>query len=147
MIEHKHTYDKDGKQICCTQAEKIYTNAGAKELLKENKATGTEQSRSISIDSTFKLFIPSTISLVILLLAILFDNYYPQEWFTGWIRILWYTASYAPVGFPVIKEAFESFAKERNIFRISFDEHCYARSIFYWRIPRRRCGNAVLCGR
>ena len=112
MIEHKHTYDKDGKQICCTQAEKIYTNAGAKELLKENKATGTEQSRSISIDSTFKLFIPSTISLVILLLAILFDNYYPQEWFTGWIRILWYTASYAPVGFPVIKEAFESFAKK-----------------------------------
>ena len=112
MIEHKHTYDKDGKQICCTQAEKIYTNAGAKELLKENKATGTEQSRSIPIDSTFKLFIPSTISLVILLLAILFDNYYPQEWFTGWIRILWYTASYAPVGFPVIKEAFESFAKK-----------------------------------
>ena len=39
MIEHKHTYDKDGKQICCTQAEKIYINAGAKELLKVNKLT------------------------------------------------------------------------------------------------------------
>ncbi|MDX1959528.1 MAG: heavy metal translocating P-type ATPase [Leptospiraceae bacterium] len=112
MAEHKHTYDKDGKQICCTQTEKIYTNAGAKDLLKENKTTGTGQSRSISIDSAFKLFIPSTISLVILLLAVMFDSYYPQEWFTGWIRILWYTAGYAPVGFPVIKEAFESFAKK-----------------------------------
>ena len=31
-MEHKHIYDKDGKQICCTQEEKIYRNAGAKEI-------------------------------------------------------------------------------------------------------------------
>ncbi len=23
MMEHKHIYDKDGKQLCCTQEEKI----------------------------------------------------------------------------------------------------------------------------
>ena len=32
---HHHKYDKNGKQLCCTQQEKIYTNAGAKHLLKE----------------------------------------------------------------------------------------------------------------
>ena len=25
---HKHTYDAKGKMICCTQEEKIYTQAG-----------------------------------------------------------------------------------------------------------------------
>lgn len=112
MIEHKHTYDKDGKQICCTQSEKIYTNDGAEDLLKDKKITSAVQSRLVWIDSTLKLFIPSSISLVLLILAILFDNYYTQEWFTGWIRIIWYSASYGPVGFPVIKEAFESIAKK-----------------------------------
>ncbi len=36
-------------------------------------------------------------------------------WFTGWIRIVWYVVAYIPVGFPVIKEAFESI-KEGEIF-------------------------------
>ena len=31
---HKHTYDAQGKMTCCTQEEKIYTKAGAKELVK-----------------------------------------------------------------------------------------------------------------
>jgi Cd2+/Zn2+-exporting ATPase len=33
-MEHKHTYDAKGKQLCCTQQEKIYTNAGVPALLK-----------------------------------------------------------------------------------------------------------------
>lgn len=61
--------------------------------------------------SSFKLFLPAVISFVLLILAICFDNWFPQSWFTGWIRITWYFAAYAPVGFPVIKEAFESIRK------------------------------------
>jgi Cd2+/Zn2+-exporting ATPase len=34
-MEHKHTYDAKGKQLCCTQQEKIYTNAGASSLLED----------------------------------------------------------------------------------------------------------------
>ena len=34
-MAHQHKYDKNVKQLCCTQQEKIYTNAGAKHLLKE----------------------------------------------------------------------------------------------------------------
>ena len=30
---HKHTYDAQGRMTCCTQEDKIYTKAGAKELL------------------------------------------------------------------------------------------------------------------
>lgn len=61
--------------------------------------------------SLFKLFMPSVISFVLLILAICFDNWLPQSWFTGWVRIIWYFAAYIPVGFPVIKEAFESIRK------------------------------------
>jgi Cd2+/Zn2+-exporting ATPase len=32
-------------------------------------------------------------------------------WFTGWVRIVWYIVAYVPVGFPVLKEAFESITK------------------------------------
>jgi len=61
--------------------------------------------------SLFKLFLPAVISFVLLILAICFDNWLPQSWFTGWVRIIWYFAAYIPVGFPVIKEAFESIRK------------------------------------
>ena len=57
------------------------------------------------------MFLPSVISLVLLLIAIAFDNYFPQTWFTGWVRIIWYAAAYAPVGFPVVKEAIVAISK------------------------------------
>jgi Zn2+/Cd2+-exporting ATPase len=120
-MEHKHKYDKDGKQLCCTQTEKIYTNAGAGELVKEHSENdghnhdehGDEDGHDHSggNESTFKMFLPSIISLVLLLIAIAFDNYFPQTWFTGWVRIIWYVAAYAPVGLPVIKEAFVAIGK------------------------------------
>lgn len=36
------------------------------------------------------------------------DSYFPQEWFIGWMRIIWYCVAYLPVGFPVLREVFES---------------------------------------
>jgi Cd2+/Zn2+-exporting ATPase len=119
--EHKHIYDAQGKQICCTQTEKIYANAGAGELVNEHsKNDGHNHNEhsdedghdhSGSSDSTFKMFLPSVVSFALLLIAIVFDNYFPQTWFTGWVRIIWYVAAYAPVGFPVIKEAFVVISK------------------------------------
>ena len=36
-MEHKHKYDAQGKQLCCTpQEEKIYTDANAKKLLEKH---------------------------------------------------------------------------------------------------------------
>ncbi len=121
-MEHKHIYDKDGKQLCCTQQEKIYNNAGAAALLKdghsENDGHNHEEhgdddghNHESSNQTTLQMFLPSIISLCLLLAAIALDNYIKPSWFTGWIRIVWYAVAYIPVGFPVIKEAFESIRK------------------------------------
>jgi Cd2+/Zn2+-exporting ATPase len=66
--------------------------------------------------STFQMFLPAIISFVLLMVAIILDNYFTQSWFTGSVRIAWYVLAYAPVGFPVIKEAFESITQRRSFF-------------------------------
>lgn len=62
--------------------------------------------------STFQLFLPSIISLVLLLTAIAFDNWIPQDWFKGYVRLGWYIVAYLPVGLPVLIEAFKSILKK-----------------------------------
>lgn len=135
-MEHKHQYDAKGNQICCTQEEKIHSEAN-KLLVKTGKPEAAAITPVLSkeshtnddghnhgehsdddghdhsggSDNTFKMFLPAIISLVLLLLAIAFDNWIPQAWFTGWVRIIWYIVAYAPVGLPVIKEAFVSISK------------------------------------
>jgi len=112
-MEHKHIYDAQGKQLCCTQEEKIYAKAGAENLIKHQHEHNDDDGHdhSHSEDGLIKMFLPSIISLVLLLTAIAFDNWFPQQWFTGWVRIVWYVVAYIPVGLPVIKEAFESIGK------------------------------------
>lgn len=119
---HKHTYNAQGKMTCCSLEEKVYTKAGAKHLL-HNKHTDDDghnhdehadddgHTHSGGSDSTLKMFLPAIISLALLLVAIAFDYYVKPGWFAGWIRIAWYAVAYIPVGFPVMKEAFESIRK------------------------------------
>ncbi|MGE8243577.1 MAG: heavy metal translocating P-type ATPase, partial [Sphingobacterium sp.] len=118
-MEHKHIYDAQGKQLCCTQIEKIYNQAGAQRLIQS--APAQDQAHSHSDDdghdhsaaegSTLKLFLPAIISFVLLIVAIAMDNWVPQGWFNGWVRIIWYVLAYIPVGFPVIKDALKSIGK------------------------------------
>lgn len=61
--------------------------------------------------NVLKTFIPSLISLVLLLTAIALDNWVAQDWFNNWVRVAWYIAAYLPVGLPVIREAAESIGK------------------------------------
>ena len=121
-MAHQHTYDAQGKQLCCTQQEKIYNNAGASALLKEGHTNHDGHNHDDHSDddghnhensnqTTLQMFLPSIISLCLLLIAITFDNWITQSWFTGWVRIIWYIVAYAPVGFPVIKEAFVAIRK------------------------------------
>lgn len=70
---------------------------------------------SIGDQTTFQLFLPAIISFLLLIIAVVFDNYMPQTWFTGWVRIIWYIIAYLPVGFPVLKEALES-ARDGAVF-------------------------------
>jgi Cd2+/Zn2+-exporting ATPase len=58
--------------------------------------------------STFKTYLPAIFSFVLLLTGIAVDYFDALPFFKGWVRIVWYTIAYIPVGFPVIKEGWNS---------------------------------------
>ncbi|MEN9440450.1 MAG: cadmium-translocating P-type ATPase [Bacteroidota bacterium] len=92
---HKHTYDEQGEMTCCSLEEKVNKHL---EDHDDHNHSDTEK-------SNFRLFIPSIISFVLLISAIVIDNYIKTSWFNDWIRITWYAIAYVPVGIPVIKDA------------------------------------------
>lgn len=119
---HTHTYDEHGHMTCCSEEEKIYKIAetSIKNSVKKDACCSSDHTEdehahghnhSEASTSSFKMFLPAIVSLVLLLIAIALDNYIPQTWFTGWIRILVYAAAYLPVGFSVLKEALQSILK------------------------------------
>src|SRR5690606_24790002 len=101
---------------------KIYTKAGINQLIdddsccapKSNKGNphsendGYDHEHEQENKTKFQLFIPAILSFLLLILGIGFDNWISQDWFVDWVRPVWYIIAYAPVGFPVLKEAFES---------------------------------------
>lgn len=114
---HIHTYDDQGKMSCCSEEEKnnkladtSTTKTGGCCAVDEHSHEQEHNHGGVSMGVT-KMFMPAIISLILLLLAIALDNYFPQSWFTGWLRILWYVAAYLSVGFPVLKEALQSILK------------------------------------
>ena len=119
-MEHQHTYDAQGKRLCCTEEEKIYTKAGAEKLIENknvhdhsdhhdhNHSDHDGHDHSNMEGGPLKMFLPSIISLLLLLVALYFDHSLKPDWFTDWIRIGWYIIAYLPVGLPVLKEAFGS---------------------------------------
>ncbi len=117
--KHKHTYSTadDG---CCGQTTRVYVDAGAKSLLKGTVENGEHDHAGHSDDGhdhsnleggMVKLFSPAILSFILLMSAIALDNWIAQDWFTGWLRTLWYIVAYIPVGFPVIKDAVVSVGK------------------------------------
>ncbi|MBT8275748.1 MAG: cadmium-translocating P-type ATPase [Bacteroidia bacterium] len=61
--------------------------------------------------SNFRTYLPAIFSFVMLIAGIAVDYFDAFPFFKGWIRIAWYTVAYIPVGFPVIKEGWESIKK------------------------------------
>lgn len=59
----------------------------------------------------FRTYLPAIFSFVMLIAGIAFDYFESFPYFSGWIRILWYVVAYLPVGFPVIKEGWNSIIK------------------------------------
>lgn len=124
-MTHQHTYNESGERICCNQTEKVYKNAGADDLLRTNPAPmdfiknkeipshsdADGHDHSHTEKATWVLFLAPIISLLLLLLAISFDNGLKVDWFTGAIRIFWYVTAYLIVGFPVIRDAVQSIFK------------------------------------
>lgn len=101
---HKHTFDEHGKMTCCSLEEKV--NIEAEKRLKE-KGLSTR----ITI-SDLKDYSPAIISFVLLISAIIIDNFIEQNWFEGYTRLVWYVISYLPVGIPVIIDAGKAMLKK-----------------------------------
>jgi len=60
--------------------------------------------------NNFKAYIPAIISFTMLIIGIALD-YFDVTFFKDWIRIVWYSIAYLPVGLPVVKEGWESIKK------------------------------------
>lgn len=98
-IRRKINYNTDNQNGCCTV---------------DNKSEHSDDDghdHSGDDRTTFQMFLPAIISFIFLIVAISFDNYFPQSWFTDWVRIVWYIVAYLLVGFSVLKEAVESIRK------------------------------------
>ena len=58
--------------------------------------------------SAFKTYIPALISFVMLIVGIAVDYFDAIPQFQGWVRLVWYTIAYIPVGYPVIKQGWKN---------------------------------------
>ena len=63
-----------------------------------------------SSSNNLKIYVPAIISFTMLVIGIALD-YFDVTFFKDWLRIIWYGIAYLPVGFPVIKEGWESIKK------------------------------------
>ncbi|TPN87311.1 heavy metal translocating P-type ATPase [Aquimarina algicola] len=61
--------------------------------------------------SNFRTYLPAIFSFVMLIVGIAIDYFDTFPFFKGWIRVVWYTVAYIPVGFPVIREGWNSILK------------------------------------
>lgn len=62
----------------------------------------------------WKIYIPVSISLIILLAGIVLDNFLSQ-YFHSYYRLIWYLLAYVPVAYPVFREAVQTI-KEKELF-------------------------------
>lgn len=60
----------------------------------------------------WRKYLPALISFSFLLVGLIIDFLLKFSFFSGYIRLFWYLAAYIPVGFPVIKEAFEAISQK-----------------------------------
>ena len=106
--EHTHIYDNNGKQICCSLEEKIDAKTPPPLLnSKHGGDVGHDHAHEIN---GWKTYVPALISFVLLILGIAYDHF-DAAFFTDWVRIVWYTVAYIPVGLPVVIEALKSLGK------------------------------------
>lgn len=73
--------------------------------IEQAPACACGHSQSGSGQPAWKKYLPASISFILLLSGLLFNNLFKFGYFTGYTRLLWYLAAYIPVGYPVIKEA------------------------------------------
>ncbi|NDP27277.1 MAG: cadmium-translocating P-type ATPase [Flavobacterium sp.] len=104
-IKHKHTEDK-----CCASDEKINFNATENHSDDDGHNHGNEDEHQ----STFKKYLPATISFLLLVSGIVFEQT-KASFFNYPINLIWFAVAYVFVGLPVNLQAFKEI-KKGNVF-------------------------------
>lgn len=93
---------KNHHSDCCSTSSKV-----------QHDENSHDHDHNHVIDTTNKwaLFGPAIVSFVLLTTGLLLDYVIKPDWFTETFRLILYSFAYIPVGFPVLKEAFESIRK------------------------------------
>ncbi len=60
---------------------------------------------------SFQTYIPIIFSFALLVIGIVIDHFDSFPFFEGWIRTVWYTLAYIPVGVPVIREGWKGIVR------------------------------------
>lgn len=118
--KHIHEYDSKGKQICCSLEEKIDKASSPPYLVSghdDHHHSSGEDAHDYDEDNHDEHNhedlgkAPAIISFVLLMLGLAFDHIIPNDFFDGWIRLVWYIGAYIPVAYAVIREAIEALLK------------------------------------
>jgi len=108
-ITHSHPpeYDKDGNLTCCTLEEKI-DGKTPPSIAPRNEQHTENDGHDHGDASNWRTYIPAMIGLMLLLSGLAIEHLLEAPFFQGWVKIVWYTLAYIPVGFPVLKEAWQA---------------------------------------
>lgn len=119
-MAHIHRFNSQGKQLCCSLEERINrdserlsgnnTSQASDQLSDSNRERNDDEGRHRSKDenSIFRLYLPSIVSLSLLLLLLGMDQVLSPFWIEHPLRIGGYVFAYLPVGFPVFLEALKN---------------------------------------
>lgn len=93
---------KNHHSDCCSTSSKVQHDENSHDH---------DHNHVIDITNKWALFGPAIVSFVLLTTGLLLDYVIKPDWFTETFRLILYSFAYFPVGFPVLKEAFESIRK------------------------------------
>lgn len=111
---HVHTYDAQGRMTCCSLEEKIDAKSGTPHIHKQEHSHDENEDghdHSHGEKPAWMQYVPATLSFVLLLTGILFEQVFKPAFFEGYIKLVWYLVAYLPVGVPVMIDAVKSIAK------------------------------------
>ena len=101
QLMEKHNHDIPSADACCDTENSVQQKINA-----PKKKSGPEP-----FESLIRIWLPSLVSFLLLALGLLADHVFKPDWFTGWVRILWYSLAYLPVGLPVVVRGVKLAAK------------------------------------
>jgi len=96
---HENSYEAENNIDCCCSLEE---KSDKSQLGMENNGDGRTAWRS---------YLPAILSFVLLISGLIIGKWIAPEFMTGWVKAIWFTIAYLPVGLPVLKEAWEALLK------------------------------------